>query len=932
MAIKTPARPEEENIHGEKQPEPLFGSGYDERAPLGKPTDARSERSSSPEALREAEENPAAPAAAGASAERSRLAGGSQGHIGAGFNAADKFLPPQARLAGALTGLFKSKKGRAGLATGGIIGTGIFILSIFQGPLQLVHLAQTLQKNFFSQEDASDGRARSLYRWARSGDVGETRLGELGSRQFKKIQKYYADRGVELKTRGLRGHVTAMTIDLDKHPDFQGLSTQEARARIISENGLDPGRVGQIADKKLGVSLRGMSISEQRAFLKSMHSGLYKNYKLIGSRLMGKIYTALNFRILTKYFEIPSWLHPIKKASVRVDRTVDAKITAAKKRLQERQRKAKLTKRSPEAEARIVRIKKSLKIGGGIAAAGLAVQEGLCIAKDIASEVPQINRENVALPAMASAGDAIALGAQVQAGDDFKIDQVGQVVNDLENDRGENVWASKPLQATTGKRNPQGKDIDPDTKQAFSPNSTAANIEKTLDAAGADAACGTIGQVTGAVAGVALLVLGPGGWAVKAGSAAIGAAAIAAITTYVPRLIADKPLTGIPHNGPRGGSVDAYGARELANTAYRASGGSAMSHTQTAYFENKQQAQDNQDFASKSFFARMFDTQDYRSLASKAIDSSSTNPAQNIASIFGGLMNISKNAAGLFSSLLPKTFAAEEPYDWGFPRYGIPQNVLDNPRLQDPYANGDKVAKMLNGDTSDKLKNRAKKCFGVEITKQSGKWNVLPKEDVNPQSSDYLESKCNDTKLSWQRVSLFIFDTRLITSMECYDGDEDSCADIGIENTSVSTTTSTGVISGDAQQLAQQLLDNPNVTYSYADQVDGTTVEDVLKQIVKTGEGIVNSPDVSFRSVPVSTKLLKTLVEYAQSHKIDLTALTNADHSSTSNHYKGLAVDIGCSPPLDVAAFNKIASKYGGSNNGETCPGGDSHWHYDFPK
>lgn len=133
---------------------------------------------------------------------------------------------------------------------------------------------------------------------------------------------------------------------------------------------------------------------------------------------------------------------------------------------------------------------------------------------------------------------------------------------------------------------------------------------------------------------------------------------------------------------------------------------------------------------------------------------------------------------------------------------------------------------------------------------------------------------------------------------------------------------------GTAQELAQQLLDNPNVSYPYKD-TKGLTVREVLQHIVKTGKGIVNSPDVSFTEVAVSTKLLQALVDYAKTNKIGLNALTNADHSSGSNHYKGIAVDLACVPNLDRSAFEAVASKYGGKNNGETCPSA-RHWHYDF--
>jgi hypothetical protein len=143
-----------------------------------------------------------------------------------------------------------------------------------------------------------------------------------------------------------------------------------------------------------------------------------------------------------------------------------------------------------------------------------------------------------------------------------------------------------------------------------------------------------------------------------------------------------------------------------------------------------------------------------------------------------------------------------------------------------------------------------------------------------------------------------------------------------------STTDSTPVVDGSVKDLAQQLLNNPNVTYPYTDS-KGMNVRTVLAGVALNGMGLVNSPDVSFKEVAVSPKMLQALVEYAKDNKIGLNALTNADHSSTSNHYKGIAIDIACSPGLNRSVFETIAAKYGGKNNGEVCPG-DRHWHYDF--
>lgn len=186
-------------------------------------------------------------------------------------------------------------------------------------------------------------------------------------------------------------------------------------------------------------------------------------------------------------------------------------------------------------------------------------------------------------------------------------------------------------------------------------------------------------------------------------------------------------------------------------------------------------------------------------------------------------------------------------------------------------------------------------------------------------------------------------DVKKVTMMRMYCTDSSIDADMNdgedVASCSPKTTSSTpatpdsdpgGPVSDDAKVLAQQILDNPNVTYPYHDEAQGLTVKEVLEEVVKTGKGIVNSSDVSYDRVAVNPKVLQAILEYAKDHPIGLNALTNADHSSTSNHYKGIAIDIACSPALDRAAFDAIAAKYNGKNNGEVCPGNE-HWHYDFP-
>lgn len=204
-------------------------------------------------------------------------------------------------------------------------------------------------------------------------------------------------------------------------------------------------------------------------------------------------------------------------------------------------------------------------------------------------------------------------------------------------------------------------------------------------------------------------------------------------------------------------------------------------------------------------------------------------------------------------------------------------------------------------------------------------------DPLEPSSPDMCKpKKCTEAssgsnEFRYCMYSVYAGDSSIDDQLE----DRDASGGGGDSDANNEDTSSSGE-AGEVKALAQELLDNPNVTYPYTD-TRGVNVREVLQEVARTGKGIVNSPDVSFDRVEVSPDMLQAIADYAKNNKIGLNALTNADHSSGSNHYKGIAVDFACNPPFNRLEFEQIAAKYGGKNNGEVCPGA-AHWHYDFPK
>lgn len=148
-------------------------------------------------------------------------------------------------------------------------------------------------------------------------------------------------------------------------------------------------------------------------------------------------------------------------------------------------------------------------------------------------------------------------------------------------------------------------------------------------------------------------------------------------------------------------------------------------------------------------------------------------------------------------------------------------------------------------------------------------------------------------------------------------------------------------VSGNAQQLAQQILDAAQAgsvtlnTLNISDQLDHSTPRDNLQQTAagqpaKTTTSCVTSirgAQPPRASVNLNTNLLKFILELSKSTPIQINALAGQCHSSSgSNHYKGMAVDFGC--PLDQSKADTIGKKYGISDQtGEYCSN-SAHFHY----
>jgi hypothetical protein len=837
--------------------------------------------------------------------------------------------------------------GRRRVMSGGIAGSTvaivIFILTITSGPLQFIHLSQILQKNFWAQEKVSSIRTKGLFRYAKTKDIGETRVGFLGSQRFAKATAQLKELGIEFTDRiSATGAPRTMVIDTSKYPDYKKLSTAEKKAAIIRDFQVkDPtiiSRRGNVFSIKLSsTSLKGIDFSS--ALLKTSLSKLDK----------GKLATAMNFRILKKFYNMPRLFSPLEKVTSAKQNQLGEVLTPKQAEEERSKQINKSVAETPEALKARSSVKELLENNKTrILTTALIGQTTICLIRSVADDSITFNRAAIILPATVQAVDKVSVGSQVQSGQNFNIGQLGGIAEGFKDSDGGTIWAAKSLQATAGEANPSGPDLPGDFGQAFSGKTTADNIRGSVEIhiLGRDvtaAVCSQAGKLVGAVIGLGAIITGfidfGGSWAAYVAQQAAVAAATAGVLYFFQQefsnIIQDKAIVPDVLSGPLGGNLLAYGAREASNVGARASGGVELDGTENTVVDKQQKLEDESKFRSLSVSSRLFNIHDSRSSISRLIDRINPDPMQQVAGLGTGFANFLTTIPHSLASVFPKAQAAGATYRWGFPKYGIPQDIAEDPNYEDPYDNADRVATELDEQHCDiksdcPARTRAMKCFGADINKDSGKWSVVAERDVNPGSRDYTGAHCAEGSNEWHRIMLFVFDSRLMDAVACYQEDVDSCSNLDMAS-SGPVTSDTSSISVSSEQLAQQILNNKNISYPLDSVSSNGSTKEVLQALANGSKAPVTCKDGSTQGVTsadMSPQILQFILDLGNQGKVGVNALTDKCHTAGSMHYQGKAVDFECEGvTFSTASADRLADKYGISRNSETCSA-NHHWHY----
>jgi len=705
--------------------------------------------------------------------------------------------------------------GIAGLLIAATLGT----LTITSGPLQFIHIAQLLQKFHFSnQEDVADGRMLKISRYIRNNGSERTRLNLLGNKYADLVEGKLNRSGIVSEYDRL-GFQESYRFDPTKLADKSELanlknkSPTELQEHLKASTGIDF-KIG--ADGVLRANFEGLNYRDSKKLMRVMleDAGYSKMGAAIRSRIMGKRAGV-------------DW-HPMKKLDKTLLKTVDARIARWREERESRIKNGETSidpslhedeasrpvdkdgnpiPNSEAAEAaqagneatpphvpdetpssRLTAVSESpgfRKSAGATAIVGV-----ICAVKAISGNIDQVKYANVVMPLMRLGMESVAVGNQVMSGRDVDMEQLGFYAKQLSDPKTGSWAAAKSIQAELG-QDQTGPDIKSEAKIKSEENAVSQFLGSIP---GIDPLCDAAGSIFGQVVSTAIdLVGGP-----------ISAIVGAGFSTYV----APSIIEGVIHwlageqidltvAGADFGNYINYGARLASNDSAIAGGGRALSTTESAVLKEDRLKSEQETVQHASFYDRIFNPLNTFSLASRIIDKQTPSPTSYISSIVRAPLNLTKIISSTVTSFMPHAHAQTSSYDYGFPEFGYSTEELDNTLVKNPFENALSAANTLdipceingkpNNPCGQDYINDIKACFGVDVSKPEGIWIVTSPGGATTRYSDIENYKnphtgigCGSKDSRWLQLRFFVFDSQLMDSNACYEGEATSCQEMAL--------------------------------------------------------------------------------------------------------------------------------------------------------
>lgn len=734
-------------------------------------------------------------------------------------------------------GFFTRRRNQVTVGLGVLVigGGGFGLLGFINGAGQLFQLNDSLGKPEAAHVSTINTRLRRMFfrSTLKNADdrllLSRSRLGVVQNRVFGgMLDRLKAQHGITFtEITGITGDpVPVMEFDLpDGHP-LKGRSGTITKLNVARDMGIDAKVLKGAADNNGRFKLTFTDLTDAKDLDKVKFWGAKNTGGGSVAKVSPKLAVSIHKRMFAKVFRLPSLFHPKSRATAAASRKIDKPIIDRRAR---KQADAERSRKSLKVDERISSAKSDLRSNVKrtvlkTAATALAVHGVMCMVRDIADIVPKVYYATVVMPSMIRVVQTQGVASQLMSGQDFTADQLGDALSDLKDSEGRTVWGAKPLNALTYGGGGVGTDIDSGARSAFTTKGssiaglTAAlgydDAETGLTASDsiADWACSPVARVFGLFAGAFITVAGivgtpatgGGSTAVAVGRVATQAALSGAITYAVSRILGeyvedrvgekiadscgveyDSGESGKPEdiqilNAESFGSCMAFAARMSSNINAASMGGVPISSSDELALYKEANDRDIEEFKQKSLPERLFSTRDSRSLLMTALRPAAESGlgSGNIASLANDLFKIPRGAANnLLATITPRALAEAPTYDWGFPMVSLPPEIAEDPQ----YDSAENV-RWITENRSVVKEDKVRECFGKEIVGEGDKLRaVLLENEVNPLSEEYNEAGCGDlSDPNWIRTALFVMDDSIAAVMDCYDGAEETCAELGL--------------------------------------------------------------------------------------------------------------------------------------------------------
>ncbi len=753
----------------------------------------------------------------------------------------DKDNPNKKRFRFKITG----KQAAGGVA--GILGLGSIagILMVSSGPLAFLHMANLMQDfHHESNTNMQDGRLTKLWRYARGRGINNN-LGRIGNKLVDKLDTRM--RGIGIEPNYNNRSLTSFTFDTDNPRAKDALDKMIDKGYVPSEidvNGSQgTGRYMQLdASRGIGSRTRIRTMADDLRIARG-EDGIVSavTHRLAKKRYAGGFHPLQNFyreageSILDYTRSVRQ--HQDDRVRTGVDAPDRLKPAPSQDELDADSRQ-RLRQDTPDAFSADTPAGVKAKLLAAVATTTgfVGLYELMCNVDKIGATIDDIRMAEIIQPLMRMGLDGLAMGAQIQYGQDVNSDELGALFTRFsgETDIGKlSAFASDSIQAELGNEpiGPRtategvnaGQQVSPaDLPASSKPGKdkpllfkVADNIVNSISVAGVPLGEGSCDILTNLCIGTDTLSLCPADIAdlIAAGFSGGTSAVAASLSTnalfagagflfsdWIDSLIYILAGTALQcADGPQWGSCINFGNRLNANDEALSIGGRELTENEEITLDNTRKELERYDMKSKSLYARYLDPKETNSLFASAVfnnprfasPTSSVayaiqSPISNFGNIFGNLGNI----------LGGRAKAASVEYDYGFPEYGFSFDEQTNDDYENPY----EIAKYMEKDNFAKLNEMNDEygddCFKTTIS-TSGKIQTTTAPDMKD-----IPDKCKDTtNTDLMKYRFYIADTITAKSAACYEGaDESACAELGFEdepNSSDPTSTAGAEIVGD---------------------------------------------------------------------------------------------------------------------------------------